>query len=85
MEHSKAIIIGVVITLVLLFILYSHSQQSTTTTYTANVVVNKRRPRPHVNPDVDAHVVGGCAGTRYGCCPGGVEPKRDAVGSNCRR
>jgi hypothetical protein len=83
MEHSKAIIIGVVITLVLLFILYSHGQQSATTTYSANVVVRRPRPKPHVNPD--AYVVGGCAGTRYGCCPGGVEPKRDAVGSNCGR
>ena len=27
--------------------------------------------------------VGGCGGTRYGCCPDGKTPKRDEVGSNC--
>ena len=29
-------------------------------------------------------LLGGCAGTRYGCCPDGVKAKRDALGSNCR-
>jgi hypothetical protein len=27
--------------------------------------------------------VGGCAGTRYGCCPDEMTPKYDAYGSNC--
>jgi hypothetical protein len=27
--------------------------------------------------------IGGCAGTRYGCCPDGVTAKKDADGSNC--
>jgi hypothetical protein len=27
--------------------------------------------------------IGGCAGTRYGCCPDGVTAKVDADGSNC--
>jgi len=27
--------------------------------------------------------IGGCAGTRYGCCPDGVTAKIDAAGSNC--
>jgi hypothetical protein len=27
--------------------------------------------------------IGGCAGTRYGCCANGVTPKMDYYGSNC--
>lgn len=27
--------------------------------------------------------IGGCAGTRYGCCSDGKTSKRDASGSNC--
>jgi len=28
-------------------------------------------------------LIGGCAGTRYGCCPNGVTPKTNQIGSNC--
>ena len=27
--------------------------------------------------------IGGCAGTRYGCCPNGTTPKANFLGSNC--
>ena len=27
--------------------------------------------------------IGGCAGTRYGCCPNGTTPKSNFLGSNC--
>jgi len=27
--------------------------------------------------------IGGCAGTRYGCCPNGSTPKSNFLGSNC--
>jgi len=27
--------------------------------------------------------IGGCSGTRYGCCPDNVNAKHDTVGSNC--
>jgi hypothetical protein len=29
------------------------------------------------------HKVGGCAGTRYGCCPNGRTPRANPWGSNC--
>jgi hypothetical protein len=27
--------------------------------------------------------IGGCAGTRYGCCPNSQIPKLNALGTNC--
>ena len=27
--------------------------------------------------------IGGCAGTRYGCCPNGSTPKANYLGTNC--
>jgi hypothetical protein len=38
-------------------------------------------PPPH--PIYKPHPVGGCAGTRYGCCPDNITAKIDEVGSNC--
>ena len=35
-------------------------------------------PSPYPQP-----VVGGCAGTRYGCCPDNVDAKHDNIGTNC--
>jgi len=38
-------------------------------------------PPPH--PIYKPHPVGGCAGTRYGCCPNNITAKIDEFGSNC--
>jgi hypothetical protein len=27
--------------------------------------------------------IGGCAGTRYGCCPNGITARQNAIGTNC--
>jgi len=27
--------------------------------------------------------IGGCAGTRYGCCPNGTTPRMNPIGTNC--
>lgn len=27
--------------------------------------------------------IGGCAGTRYGCCPNGITARMNPVGTNC--
>ena len=37
-------------------------------------------PGPGPRP---AKPIGGCTGTRYGCCPNNQTPKIDAQGSNC--
>ena len=37
-------------------------------------------PAPQPNPPKP---IGGCAGTRYGCCPNNTTPKINEQGSNC--
>ena len=36
------------------------------------------------NGTVYVKPIGGCAGTRYGCCPNGVTARRNPAGTNCR-
>lgn len=38
------------------------------------------RPRPRPRPQ---HLLGGCAGTRWGCCPDGRTARSDPLGMNC--
>jgi hypothetical protein len=45
--------------------------------------VPKPVPVPVPVPVPTQHLIGGCAGTRYGCCPNGVTAKLNAIGSNC--
>uniref|UniRef100_A0A6C0F555 Uncharacterized protein n=1 Tax=viral metagenome TaxID=1070528 RepID=A0A6C0F555_9ZZZZ len=41
------------------------------------------QPYPVPVPVPTQQLIGGCAGTRYGCCPNGVTPKTNQIGSNC--
>ena len=41
------------------------------------------QPQPHPQPHPSKPLIGGCSGTRYGCCANGTTAKKDAVGSNC--
>jgi hypothetical protein len=36
-----------------------------------------------IKPVVNPKPIGGCAGTRYGCCPNGVTARINPLGSNC--
>jgi len=40
-------------------------------------------PVPPNPPNPKNPLIGGCAGTRYGCCPDGRTPKMNFNGSNC--
>jgi hypothetical protein len=44
-------------------------------------------PQPYVppppTPNPSPNPIGGCAGTRYGCCPNNNTPKFNEQGSNC--
>ena len=68
-------ILLIILVLILFMIIVRHivvitpTQQTTTTTVV---------PVP-----VSVNKIGGCAGTRYGCCPNGVTPKTNNIGSNC--
>jgi hypothetical protein len=44
---------------------------------------NPNYPQPNPNPQQRNKPIGGCAGTRYGCCPNNYTPKIDTPGSNC--
>ena len=42
------------------------------------------RPTPCCPPPCPpSNLIGGCAGTQYGCCPDGITAKVDQAGSNC--
>jgi hypothetical protein len=58
------------------------------------IVVNRNHYTPIPNPvpypvpyptptPVYKPMVGGCAGTQYGCCPNSTEPKVNMIGANC--
>jgi len=50
------------------------------------VINNNPQPVPVPVPvPVPAPIkpIGGCAGTRYGCCPNGVTARMNPAGTNC--
>jgi len=40
-------------------------------------------PQPVPVPGPVIKPIGGCAGTRYGCCPNGVTARMNPAGTNC--
>ena len=47
------------------------------------VLSNKNGRYPHRDSHRHRRYVGGCDGTRYGCCPDRITAKKDQWGSNC--
>ena len=75
MDTNKILLI--VLTLIVFMVIVNHIIiiMPTLTTTTTQVV-----PVP---VPVPKKPIGGCAGTRYGCCPNGTTPKANYLGSNC--
>jgi len=48
-----------------------------------NVIIKPLPPPPQPLPPPPHPIYGGCAGTRYGCCPNNVTAKFDSQGTNC--
>ena len=45
---------------------------------------NHSKSSQQSNGTVYVKPIGGCSGTRYGCCPNGVTARRNLAGINCR-
>ena len=71
MDNNKILIIFLVA--VILIILFR-----------TNITVIKPIPNPVPYPvPVVVKPIGGCAGTRYGCCPNGITARMNPAGTNC--
>lgn len=73
MDTNK--ILFIVLGLIIFMVIMSHI-----------VIITPTQTQTQVVPvpvPVPKKPIGGCAGTRYGCCPNGTTPKTNFLGSNC--
>ena len=73
MDTNK--ILFIVLGLIIFMVIMSHI-----------VIITPTQTQTQVVPvpvPVPKKPIGGCAGTRYGCCPNGTTPKANFLGSNC--
>jgi hypothetical protein len=70
METNKILIIILVVILVVML-------------FRSHVTVIQPQPIKPVPIPVPVKPIGGCAGTRYGCCPDGRTPRINPMGTNC--
>lgn len=73
MDTNKILLIVLILIVFMVIVNHIIIIMPTQTTTTTQVV-----PVP-----VPVKPIGGCAGTRYGCCPNGSTPKANYLGSNC--
>lgn len=76
MDTTNIILIVILVSILLIMIFKTHVTVVQTNPVQP-VIVPKPVPVPYVKP------IGGCAGTRYGCCPNGVTARVDPAGTNC--
>jgi len=75
MELDLAYIIVIVLLSIALIALIVHMLGTST-------IDHKYRHKRHWYP-WNRQQIGGCAGTKYGCCPNSQIPKLNALGTNC--
>uniref|UniRef100_A0A6C0B0I9 Uncharacterized protein n=1 Tax=viral metagenome TaxID=1070528 RepID=A0A6C0B0I9_9ZZZZ len=82
MEWSTIFIIILIVILIIVF--SSHIVVVNRNHYTPNPIpVPYPVPYPTPVTPVYKPMVGGCAGTQFGCCPNSSDPKVNAAGTNC--
>jgi hypothetical protein len=67
---TNNILIFILIFILLIILLRTH------------VTVINPVPVPRPVP-ASVNKIGGCAGTRYGCCPNGITARQNNIGTNC--
>jgi hypothetical protein len=70
MDTNKVLIILLIVILVIML-------------FQSHITIIHGPPSPVPVPVPIVKPIGGCAGTRYGCCPNGMTPRIDAAGTNC--
>ena len=78
MDTNKILII-----LLVVFLFFMIFRNHITVIKPVPIIVPSPVPAPIPNPIIIRKPIGGCAGTRYGCCPNGITAKIDANGTNC--
>jgi hypothetical protein len=74
MDTNKILII-LLIVILLIMLFQSHV-----------TIIHTSPPGPKPTPvpvPIVVKPIGGCAGTRYGCCPNGVTARMNPAGTNC--
>lgn len=51
--------------------------------YAAVIYKSKQNDVIPIHPVHPIHIIGGCSGTRYGCCPDGRTSRINTQGTNC--
>ncbi len=90
MEISDILLVLLFIAIIIVLFIFLLPKSSSTTTYINRWFPSQNRPpyipypqpQPHPQPHPQP-LIGGCSGTRYGCCPNSLTAKSDARGSNC--
>jgi hypothetical protein len=72
MDTTKLLIFLVIFILLIMFL----------RTHVTIINTNPVKPVPVPVP-APVNKIGGCAGTRYGCCPNGITARQNAIGTNC--
>lgn len=72
MDTNKIVIFSLIFILLIMFL----------RTHVTVINTNPVQPVPVPVP-APVNKIGGCAGTRYGCCPNGITARQNTIGTNC--